>query len=183
MANNNHKPRSISSTSSINGSDEYFTSEMRDRQARGKDPYNSDEFSDDEDNMRAVEGAGAGGSDDMMTDYDDDDDTAASAARNAKLRLGCGRMEKEDFSKAERRQKAVAFLDSPELLMMYAQSTGDTLPAARLHFMKMLCGYDDPSQSTSGGASGSSSDRRSTTPQREPAPDKRRASGTVGRTR
>lgn len=35
------------------------------------------------------------------------------------------RFEKEDFGKTERREKAVAFLDSPELLMMYAQSTGD----------------------------------------------------------
>ncbi|KAK3371358.1 hypothetical protein B0T24DRAFT_628749 [Lasiosphaeria ovina] len=29
--------------------------------------------------------------------------------------------------------------------MMYAQSTEDSLPGARLHFMKMLCGYDDES--------------------------------------
>lgn len=33
--------------------------------------------------------------------------------------------EQEDFGKKERREKAVAFLDSPELLMMYAQSQGD----------------------------------------------------------
>lgn len=35
------------------------------------------------------------------------------------------RGEKDDFGKIERREKAVAFLDNPELLMMYAQSTGD----------------------------------------------------------
>ena len=34
-------------------------------------------------------------------------------------------VEKEDFSRIEARQKAIAFLDNPELLMMYAQSTGD----------------------------------------------------------
>ncbi|KAK3387056.1 hypothetical protein B0H63DRAFT_469019 [Podospora didyma] len=55
------------------------------------------------------------------------------------------RADEEDFPAAERRQKAVAFLDSPELLMMYSQSTGDSIPGARLHFMKMLCGYDDES--------------------------------------
>ncbi len=92
---------------------------------------------------------------------------------------------KPDFGAKERRQKAIAFLDNPEMLMMYAQSTGDvsvsrprlpllpphlldtpsfsppsapsapcrpeltallpceSIPAARLHFMKMMCSYDD----------------------------------------
>jgi hypothetical protein len=85
------------------------------------------------------------------------------------------RTENEDFGLVERRLKAMAYLDSPELLMMYAQTTGDvsrglffssrhasspslgstansyvpsphpqkSIPGARLHFMKMLCGYDD----------------------------------------
>lgn len=71
-------------------------------------------------------------------------------------------VEKEDFSVVERRQKAIAFLDNPELLMMYAQATGDvsfflsvpflesplptaikSIPGARLHFTEILCGYDD----------------------------------------
>jgi len=34
-------------------------------------------------------------------------------------------LEKEDFSRTERRKKAEAYLGSPELLMMYAQSTED----------------------------------------------------------
>jgi hypothetical protein len=34
-------------------------------------------------------------------------------------------IEKEDFSRTERRQKAIAFLDNPELLMVHAQSTGE----------------------------------------------------------
>jgi hypothetical protein len=40
---------------------------------------------------------------------------------------------------------AIAYLDNPELLMMYAQSKGDSIPAARLHFTKMMCGYDPES--------------------------------------
>jgi hypothetical protein len=70
---------------------------MRDRQARGQDPYHSGDVSDEGDFKDAA----------------------------AKLRLGNGRVEKEDFFRVERRQKAIAFLDNPELLMMYAQSTGD----------------------------------------------------------
>lgn len=104
-----------SSSSSVAG--DAFSPQMRDRQARGKDPYHS--------------GDGSEGSD--LSDREP----------GTRLRLGNSRLEKEDFSRAERRHKAVAFLDSPELLMMYAQSTGDSIPGARLHFMKMMCGYDD----------------------------------------
>ncbi|KAL2015017.1 hypothetical protein VTK56DRAFT_6527 [Thermocarpiscus australiensis] len=99
--------------------DTFFTPQMRDRQARGKDPYHAGDGSDDADLGDGESGA------------------------RVRLRLGSGRVEQEDFSTLERRQKAIAFLDNPELLMMYAQSTGDSIPGARLHFMKMLCGYGD----------------------------------------
>ncbi|KAK4132967.1 hypothetical protein BT67DRAFT_435232 [Trichocladium antarcticum] len=72
-----------------------FTAQMRDRQARGKDPYRVGDSSDDG-NL--------------------DDDQSGTGPR---LRLGTGRVEKEDFSVVERRQKAIAFLDNPELLMMH----------------------------------------------------------------
>ncbi|OIW27355.1 hypothetical protein CONLIGDRAFT_682412 [Coniochaeta ligniaria NRRL 30616] len=90
----------------------------RDRMSRGKDPYCSDEASDDSEQL--------------------------SRNSPAKFRPG-GSAEQEDFGKKERREKAVAFLDSPELLMMYAQSQGDSIAGARLHFMKMMCGYDEES--------------------------------------
>ncbi|KAH8907121.1 hypothetical protein BR93DRAFT_669889 [Coniochaeta sp. PMI_546] len=90
----------------------------RDRMSRGKDPYCSDEASDESELL--------------------------SRNTSAKFRLG-GAAEQEDFGKKERREKAVAFLDSPELLMMYAQSQGDSIAGARLHFMKMMCGYDEES--------------------------------------
>jgi len=98
--------------------DDDFTPKMRDRQARGKDPYQSGD-----------------GSDGNLSDRE--------PGSGARLRLGNGRVEKEDFARVESRQKAIAFLENPELLMMYAQSTGDSIAAARLHFTKMLCGYDD----------------------------------------
>ncbi|KAK4250104.1 hypothetical protein C7999DRAFT_29350 [Corynascus novoguineensis] len=100
-----------------------FTPEMRDRQARGKDPYQSGDGSD-------------GGN---LSDRE--------SGSGTRLRLGSGRVEKEDFARIESRQKAIAFLESPELLMMYAQSTGDSIAAARLHFTKMLCGYDNEEES------------------------------------
>ncbi|KAK4150188.1 hypothetical protein C8A00DRAFT_37224 [Chaetomidium leptoderma] len=109
-------PGSAASSSAM---DDQFNTQMRDRQARGKDPYQSGDGSDDGTLSERESGAGT------------------------KLRLGNGRVEKEDFSRLEARQKAIAFLDNPELLMMYAQSTGDSIPAARLHFTKILCGYDD----------------------------------------
>ncbi|KAK3946352.1 hypothetical protein QBC46DRAFT_369554 [Diplogelasinospora grovesii] len=117
-----------------------FTARMRDRQARGKDPYRSgtdDDDSDDSDSSsnlimgrqhtRPGGMAGLGG-------------LGGPKTRLIGNRLG---EEREDFTRLEKRHKAMAFLDSPELLMMYAQSTGDSMPGARLHFMKMLCGYDE----------------------------------------
>ncbi|KAH6623014.1 hypothetical protein F5144DRAFT_623090 [Chaetomium tenue] len=87
-------PGSPASSSNV---DDTFTRQMRDRQARGKDPYQSREGSD-------------GG---------------RESGSGTTLRLGSGRVEKEDFSRVERRQKAITFLDDPELLMMHAQSTGE----------------------------------------------------------
>ncbi|GAB1313147.1 hypothetical protein MFIFM68171_03357 [Madurella fahalii] len=107
-----------SSAASSSVMSENFTTQMRDRQARGKDPYHSGDGSDDGD----------------LSD------------RESRLRLGHSRVEKEDFARAELRQKAIAFLDNPELLMMYALSTGKSIPGARLHWTKVLCGFDDDEQ-------------------------------------
>lgn len=98
-----------------------FTPAMRDRQARGKDPYRSD--SDDDDDS---DDDGQPSSDDG---YDDVQRVLAGSAAS-KMRVtgggtGVNRLEKLDYSRVERRQKAVAFLENPELLMMWAQSQGD----------------------------------------------------------
>ncbi|KAK0634615.1 hypothetical protein B0T17DRAFT_513797 [Bombardia bombarda] len=103
-----------------------FTPKMRDRQARGKDPYNSSN------------NGSSFSSDSEMTDGE-----MSSGFRQRRRGDDNGRAPpKEDFETRERQEKALAFLDNPELLMMYAQSTGNSIPGARLHFMKMLCGYD-----------------------------------------
>ncbi|KAL2185238.1 hypothetical protein L209DRAFT_756285 [Thermothelomyces heterothallicus CBS 203.75] len=96
--------------------DDDFTPEMRDRQARGKDPYQSGDGSD-------------GGS---LSDRE--------SGSGTRLRLGSGRVEKEDFARVESRQRAIAFLENPELLMMYAQSTGDvSVPPTFLSLRMVPC--------------------------------------------
>ncbi|KAK4115713.1 hypothetical protein N656DRAFT_394417 [Canariomyces notabilis] len=68
-----------------------------------------------------------------------------------------GSFEKEDFARAEARQKALAFLDNPELLRMYALANEDSIPGARLHFTKLLCGFEDEEQKHTGPQPGLSS--------------------------
>lgn len=134
---------------------------MRDRQARGKDPYMDSE-----------------------SDYDD------GPERRVRLGRGCvrvfrrGRQRKrkaeeiadarrvktEPFEDKERRGFALSVLDSPESLMMYALSAGDvgppppppfffllqvsisrecladgaqSVPGQRLRFTAMLCGFEE----------------------------------------
>ncbi|KAK3906100.1 hypothetical protein C8A05DRAFT_30037 [Staphylotrichum tortipilum] len=99
-------------SSSVTGDE--FTSDMRDRQARGKDPYHSGDGSDDS----------------SLSDH------------GSGLRLGKGRPERVDFAQTERRRQAVAFLDDPELLTSYCQAKDISMAEARLHFTAMLCGYD-----------------------------------------
>ncbi|KAK4190190.1 hypothetical protein QBC35DRAFT_449580 [Podospora australis] len=111
----------ISTTSSSSALGDSFTPKMRDRQARGKDPYGSED--------------GSGGSD--MSDGEG----------RLRLRPSEQGAQKEDYTSRERRERAQGFLNNPELLMMYAQSSGLTVPGARLHFMKILCGLDDESKS------------------------------------
>ncbi|KAL2265523.1 hypothetical protein VTJ83DRAFT_6623 [Remersonia thermophila] len=112
--------------------DDSITPHMRHRQARGKDPYDED---------------------DVLGDGN-------LAERSTLLRLGSGRAEKEDFYMAETRQQAIAFLDNPELLEMHALSTGLSITAARLHFMKQLCGYNEDERPGNGPALPSSPQSR-----------------------
>jgi hypothetical protein len=49
----------------------------------------------------------------------------------------------ESYETVEKRRAAAVILDSPELLMMHAQSRGDSIPGTRQHFTKILCGYDE----------------------------------------
>ncbi|KAF1738331.1 hypothetical protein CRV24_000256 [Beauveria bassiana] len=49
----------------------------------------------------------------------------------------------ETFEERQRRQDALAVLDSPEQLMMYAQMMNDSIPGQRYRFMRTLCGFSD----------------------------------------
>ncbi|KND94234.1 hypothetical protein TOPH_01051 [Tolypocladium ophioglossoides CBS 100239] len=85
--------------------DDGFTPEMRDRQARGKDPYKDD------------------GSD--LDDFDEDEQEVGSdGVVRRRMRVGQG-LKTEPFEDRERRGFALSVLDKPAQLMTYAQSTSD----------------------------------------------------------
>ncbi|KAH7321121.1 hypothetical protein B0I35DRAFT_428615 [Stachybotrys elegans] len=71
------------------------------------------------------------------TDDDEDDND------HARLRLGQG-LSVVSYVDQEQRGWAMAMLDDPEQLLMYAQSTDDSVPGQRLRAMKALCGIDVP---------------------------------------
>ncbi|KAG5966746.1 hypothetical protein E4U58_002447 [Claviceps cyperi] len=48
----------------------------------------------------------------------------------------------ESFADREKNGFALSVLDSPEQLMMFAQSRDDSITAQRQQFMAMLCGFD-----------------------------------------
>ncbi|KID91545.1 hypothetical protein MGU_01515 [Metarhizium guizhouense ARSEF 977] len=105
-----HTPTGSASRTAAGAAAEY-TPEMRDRQARGKDPHKDSE-----------------------SDYDD--------GPERRVRLGRG-VKTEPFEDKERRGFALSVLDSPESLMMYALSAGDSVPGQRLRFTAMLCGLEE----------------------------------------
>ncbi|KAI1780982.1 hypothetical protein F4818DRAFT_451239 [Hypoxylon cercidicola] len=92
--------------------DDAFTAEMRDQQARGKDPY---ELSDG---------------------------SSGWTSEDSGYRAGGGK--DEPFAVVERRRVAAQVLDSPELLMMAAQRDNESIPATRLRYTRMLCGFEEP---------------------------------------
>ncbi|KAI1456164.1 hypothetical protein F4805DRAFT_433369 [Annulohypoxylon moriforme] len=120
-----------------------FTPEMRDRQARGKNPYGSSEESDSE--------------------------RLSDDGKN--YRKGGSR--KEAFFMVERRRMAAQVLDSPELLMMAAQRDNDSIPATRLRYMRMLCGLESFSKKSQRGGVSASRVASGSTPNRSSRKDTR----------
>ncbi|POR38995.1 Uncharacterized protein TPAR_00804 [Tolypocladium paradoxum] len=130
-----------------------FTPEMRDRQARGKDPYKDDgsdfdDFDEDEDEvgsdgvvrrrMRVGQGA-------ALHDWKRTGERANADGRTS--------LKTESFEDRERRGFALSVLDNPEQLMMYAQSTSDSIPSQRRRFSAMLAGFEPlPSAAAEGSA-------------------------------
>ncbi|KAF6819938.1 hypothetical protein CSOJ01_01006 [Colletotrichum sojae] len=118
-----------------------FTPAMRDRQARGKDPYSPHDSNSDSD---------------MDFDSVDSPSRAGGVGRLGHLpgsgggggggpavvgTSGSG----ESFEAQRQKKFAIEVLDDPEKLAMYACSRGDSIPGTRLYFTRILCGLDqDP---------------------------------------
>ncbi|UNI20108.1 hypothetical protein JDV02_006230 [Purpureocillium takamizusanense] len=157
----------IHSGSEERSEDEYdeddVTPGMRDRQARGKDPYKGTGHSDsdeDEDEDGDDDDDGDEGDDDDGDEEDDELEVGSDGVTRRRMRLGRGSVllfhlatfsffcpprfvfpangyelttdlgetnsiKAEPFEDRERRGFALAVLDSPEQLMMYAQGAGD----------------------------------------------------------
>ncbi|KAI1155329.1 hypothetical protein F4825DRAFT_408190 [Nemania diffusa] len=126
--------------SSASSSTSDFTAEMRDRQARGKDPYR-DSDSEDSDSPPAqgpgslIGGGGGGGSSGAGN--------GSSSLREGELkRVGAPKRD-EHFAVYDRRRMAAQILDSPELLIMAAMRDDASLPATRLKYTRVLCGVEE----------------------------------------
>ncbi|KAM0257822.1 hypothetical protein ACHAQJ_004126 [Trichoderma viride] len=135
------------------------TNSTRDRQARGKDVYGSsdddktdeeeeeeEEEDDEEDeeeeevkNNKPIAGRSVHKNLDDINDDDLEDGDDEESNEDADILRSC---KAEDFETRERRAFAAAVLDRPEQLMMYAQSTNDSIASQRQRFTAMLCGYD-----------------------------------------
>ncbi|KIH94727.1 hypothetical protein SPBR_03821 [Sporothrix brasiliensis 5110] len=134
-----------------------FTDDMRELQARGKDPYeltrrNEPYYEDRLASLRAADRRppGAGPVHHMSPNF------VRPPSPGPQLRPEEAPL--DNFAQLERRRHATTVLDSPELLMMYALSLNDSIPAVRMTFMHIMCGYDtDTMLSPSSVAAGSSS--------------------------
>ncbi|KAK3955557.1 hypothetical protein QBC32DRAFT_34753 [Pseudoneurospora amorphoporcata] len=173
-------------TSSSSTTNVGFTSEMRDKQARGKDPYaeRSDEESDFEGGERlALGGAGSGfagrnggvgaggrGMGRGMTGRGGAGGLSWGERNNVRRKVEISGNAKAissmssnsnrhvDYDTLEKRRKASLFLNDPELLITHAEASGMTIAGSRHHFMLMLCGYDNaPRKKATQGSSSVSS--------------------------
>lgn len=130
-------PAAATASHSPQGPSSHFTPEMRDRQARGKNPYVSpshhDLLDDDSDWDELSEAYGRGGTYGGAPQHqqqpppphvrNSDSHHHAAWGRAATYRAA-GRS-KEDFAEREKKELAMAVLDCPEKLLMYAQAHGD----------------------------------------------------------
>ncbi|KJZ75041.1 hypothetical protein HIM_05527 [Hirsutella minnesotensis 3608] len=65
----------------------------------------------------------------------------SSRRRRRRRRRRCD-LKTEPFEDRERRAYALSVLDSPEQLMMFAQSANDSIPSQRLRFSAILAGFE-----------------------------------------
>ncbi|KAK0386543.1 hypothetical protein NLU13_6378 [Sarocladium strictum] len=107
-------------TSTTSAHAETITPAMRDRQARGKNPY-------------TLEGEGP-------YSHADDGSGDGDFIWEQGQRV---RKHHETWEQKERTNFATRVLGNPDLLLWHAQAKGDSVTAQRLRFTAMLCGYDD----------------------------------------
>ncbi|KAM0276869.1 hypothetical protein ACHAQH_006287 [Verticillium albo-atrum] len=135
---------------------------MRDRQARGKDPFGAsskDPFATGDLHHRQGTASGGGASRRHSgSDGSDGDDTGFIGGGGASDRL-----RGETFEAFRRREWARDVLESPEMLMWYASSREDSIPGTRLFFTRVLCGFEEghvpPQEATQRKSSASGSGR------------------------
>ncbi|KAI1422094.1 hypothetical protein F5Y12DRAFT_650887 [Xylaria sp. FL1777] len=122
-----------------------FTPEMRDRQARGKNPYHSD--SEDSDWAPGQGSRSGDGSGDGSGDSGGGGGTSGNASSQGNAgppRVGAPKRD-EAFAVYDRRRVASQILNSSELLMMAALRDDQSIPATRLKYTRVLCGVEEQS--------------------------------------
>ncbi|KAK2026005.1 hypothetical protein LX32DRAFT_655049 [Colletotrichum zoysiae] len=120
-----------------------FTPAMRDRQARGKDPYSPRDSPSDSDlefdGVDSPSRAGVGRLGHLGPGHGHGSSHGGAAAGGGGGGVGDG-----DSHEVRRRKLwAVSVLEDPERLAMYACSRGDSIPGTRLYFTRILCGFDE----------------------------------------
>ncbi|KAI1127567.1 hypothetical protein F5Y10DRAFT_242515 [Nemania abortiva] len=142
-ASPNHSTAGSSSSSAATATSN-FTPEMRDRQARGKDPYSTDSEDDDlgpAQGSASASGSGSGSG----KGGDDGGESSSSSPGDGEFQRTGERKANENFAVYDRRRTAAQILDSPELLMMAAMRDDLTIPAIRFKYTRVLCGLDEES--------------------------------------
>ncbi|OBT94875.1 hypothetical protein VE01_06299 [Pseudogymnoascus verrucosus] len=114
----------VATPAATSGATSSLKAVQRDRQARNKSPKTGEAVWCGEEGGTGGEGEGDGVREEKVS-YTDD-----------------------SYEAVERRRWAATILDCPELLMMHAQARQDTIPSTRLHFTKLLCGYEDTPRKT-----------------------------------
>lgn len=108
--------------------DQPFTDEMRDLQARGKDPYAGDASDGSDLSPERLPGGGRMAPHHHHHHHHQHPHSQHHLSHHSHHhqhhRAASSRQPKEPFTKTERRDWAETVLDNPELLMMYAQSSG-----------------------------------------------------------
>ncbi|KAI1179761.1 hypothetical protein F4777DRAFT_398738 [Nemania sp. FL0916] len=127
------------SSSSSSFTKSTFTPQMQDRQARGKDPYNSDS---EDSNSVPAQGTRSVRYVNQGTEGGDGGESTWEGHPDLK-RVGPPKTA-EAFDAIQRRRMASEILDAPELLMRASLRDNLSIAAARLKYIRIITGIDEP---------------------------------------